>query len=301
MIEKGTFRKGTLAELPAERTGGQPPPELVERRRMMVAAVEAGTWRTVGRSSTEIIGGVRVLRFLPPDAKRGSVLHLHGGAFRLGCPEMIGPFAAALAARCDVEVICPAYRLAPEHPFPAGLADAYTVLCALRLADSGSLILSGDSAGGGLAASLAAHCATEAVSLSGLVLLSPWLDLTVTSSTYQSNAATDPLFSRAAAREAADLYLQGLSAHHPLASPLFGSVDGFPPTFISIGEGEVLAEDGRRFYEVLRAAGVFARLCVVAGMEHVAVTRGLALPGAAETFEGVAEFVDRRIRPAGSG
>ena len=281
--------------LPGERPGRSVPPELAARRRLLREAVDAGTWGTGAPSSSDVIGGVRVLRFAPSGPTRGRVLHFHGGAFRLGCPEMSGPFAAALAARCGVEVLCPAYRLAPEYPFPAGLADAVAVLSDLRRRSDAPVILSGDSAGGGLAASLAAHAVAKSVSLSGLVLLSAWLDLTVTSPGYQANAATDPLFSRAAAQDAADLYLQGLSPQHPLASPLFGPVRGFPPTLISIGEGEVLAEDGRRFCRRLRAAGVPATLRAIAGMEHVAVTRGLELPGAAETLAGVADFIDGRL------
>jgi epsilon-lactone hydrolase len=288
------------AELPAERTGHAPPPALLERRRLLDAAVAAGTWRTESRALSEHIAGVHVLRFEPPTPKLGSVLHLHGGAFRLGCPEMSGPFAAALAARCAVEVICPAYRLAPEHPFPAGLKDAWAVLSALRLDSNLPLIVCGDSAGGGLAASLAALCAARSISLGGLVLLSPWLDLGVSSASYETNAASDPLFSRTSATEAAELYLQGLSPRHPLASPLFGSVAGFPPTLMAIGAEEVLADDARSFQELLRRAGVATTFLAIPGMEHVAVTRGSALRGAAETFEHVVEFIDRRLRAAGT-
>jgi epsilon-lactone hydrolase len=284
------------AGLPAERAGHAPPPELLERRRMLDAAVVAGTWRTTGRSMSGLIDGVRVLRFLPAASSRGVVLHLHGGGFRLGCPEMIGPYAAALAARCAVEVVCPAYRLAPEHPFPAGLNDASAVLSALRRDSALPLILAGDSAGGGLAAALAALSAAGAAAVRGLVLISPWLDLTVSSEYFEANAASDPMFSRAAARAAADLYLQGFSPRHPLASPLFGQVACMPPTFIGMGTEEVLAGDGRSFHTALRAAGVATTLQAIAGMQHVAVTRGLALSGAAETFDAVANFIDARLR-----
>lgn len=282
-------------KLPPERPGRPPTPELAVRREGLAKAVAAGTWRTEPAAKEMTLGGVRTLCFRPNDAPRATILHLHGGGFRLGCPEMIGPFAAALADRCGVEVVCPAYRLAPEFPLPAGLADARSVLAVLRDRGGGPLILSGDSAGGGLAASLTGLCVAEASSPGGLILLSPWLDLTVTSSCYEANAATDQLFSRASAEEAADLYLQGMTAREPLASPLLGSVAGFPPTFISIGAGEVLADDGRRFHAALRAAGVAADLAVVAGMDHVAVTRGLTLPGAAETFEGMAAFINRLL------
>jgi len=204
---------------------------------------------------------------------------------------MSAAFAAALAARCDISVVCPDYRLAPEHPFPAGLADGWSVMNALLEEGDAPLILSGDSAGGGLAAGLAALATQESSTPAGLVLLSPWLDLTLASPCYEENAATDPLFSRAAAQDAAALYLQGMAPDHPLASPLLGPVVGFPPTLISIGVGEVLADDGRRLYATLQAAGVSARLSAIAGMEHVAVTRDMTLPGAAETLAAVVAFV----------
>jgi acetyl esterase/lipase len=281
--------------LPPERPGRSAPPDLAERRAAMAAAVEQGTWRTDPPPREEQLDGVRCLRFAPPGARRATVLHLHGGGFRLGLPEMIGAYAAALAARCSVEVVCPAYRLAPEHPYPAGLGDAWRVAQALRSESRGSLILAGDSAGGGLAAGLAALCVANGAPPAALVLLSPWLDLTVTSPAYAANAATDPLFSRESAEVAAELYLQGHSPRDPLASPLSAAVAGFPPTLVSIGEGEVLADDGRGFDAALRAAGVPVQLCAIPGMEHVAVTRDLALPGAAETFEAVADFIDKTV------
>jgi monoterpene epsilon-lactone hydrolase len=278
--------------LPPERPGRAPPPELVARRQA-VAAYGAAASRTDPPPEETRLGGVRSLRFGPPGRPCGTVLHLHGGGFRLGCPEMSAMFAAALADRCAVEVVCPDYRLAPEHPFPAGLAEAWAAITALQAEASAPLVLSGDSAGGGLAAALASMAATAGRAPAGLVLLSPWLDLTVSSRSYEINAATDPMFSRAAAKEAAELYLQGVSPRHPLASPLFAQVDGFPPTLISMGQEEVLADDGRRFHAALRMAGRESSLLAVPGMEHVAVTRSLDLPGAAATFAAVAEFVDR--------
>lgn len=238
-----------------------------------------------------MLGGVRVLRFDPPGPTRATVLHLHGGAFRIGCPEQVSRFAAALAARCGVRVQCPTYRLAPEHPFPAGLRDARAVLAALQEGGEMPIILSGDSAGGGLAAGLAALARHDTPPPIGLILLSAWLDLTVSAPSYDANAASDPLFSRASAAEAADLYLQGFAADDPLASPLRGDVADFPPSFVSAGEGEVLVDDARRFAARLEAAGVAARLDIVPGMEHVAVTRDMALTGAARTFDAVAAFV----------
>lgn len=279
-------------QLPPERAGRAAPADLAQRRQGMAAAIASGMWATDPPPQTLDLGGVCALRFAAPGTSRGTVLHLHGGGFRQGCPEMTGPFATALAKRCGVDVVCLAYRLAPEHPFPAGLADARAALTVLQTQASGPLILSGDSAGGGLAAGLAALSAADAKRPAALVLLSAWLDLTVTSRFYEINAGSDPLFSRLSATEAAGLYLQGVSPDHPLASPLFAAGPGFPPTFVSVGEGEVLVEDSRRFAAALQAAGVPATLSVIPGMEHTAVVRGADLTGSAETFAALAAFID---------
>lgn len=279
--------------LPAERAGAPTPTDLKERRQAIANAVAAGTWRADPPPRELNFGNVRALGFGSPGLLMATIVHFHGGGFRQGCPEMISYYAAALAERCGVEVICPAYRLAPEHPFPAALNDGMRVLRALQSTGHTNIWLSGDSAGGGLAASLTAICIAEQIPVAGLVLLSPWLDLTVTSDCYATNAASDPLFSRAAALEAARQYLQGTPADNPLASPLFGELARYPPTFVSVGSGEVLADDARRFCAALIAQGAKAELCVIEAMEHTAVVRSLELTGAADTLHAVASFIDR--------
>jgi epsilon-lactone hydrolase len=155
-----------------------------------------------------------------------------------------------------------------------------------------ALIVGGDSAGGGLAASLGVLCGEI---INGLVLLSPWLDLRVTAASYESNAATDPMFSRVSASIAAELYLQGFDPTHPLASPLLAPITSYPRTLISVGTGEVLRDDAVLLHEKLLSAGVQSRLSAIEGMEHVAVVRGMTQPGAAETFESIAAFIDAAI------
>lgn len=280
-------------ELPPERTGYPAPSDLAERRAQMGTAIEAGAFKTNKPIVETEIAGLRALRFSPDGEPRGWVLQLHGGGFRIGRPEFEAPFSEALAARCGVEVIVPQYRLAPEGPFPAGLKDGLAVLEAMRK-DIGDapLIVGGDSAGAGLAASLGVLAGSQ---IDALVLLSPWLDLTVSAPAYDENAATDPMFSRESAQIAADLYLQGFDPRHPLASPLSADITSYPPALISVGTGEVLRDDSLRFHDKLQAAGLDSRLCAIDGMEHVAVVRDMNLTGSAETFEAVTAFVDKII------
>lgn len=280
--------------LPPERPGRPASPELAELRQQMAAAVESGAWKTRRQPEQGTVAGLRCLRFRPDGPPRGFILQLHGGGFRIGRPEFESFFAEALAERCGLEVIVPQYRLAPEGPFPAGLADAWAALQAVA-AEAGEvpLIVGGDSAGGGLAASLGVLAAAEgSPRIDALVLLSPWLDLTVSAPSYAANASTDPMFSRRSAELAAELYLQGFDPTHPLVSPLLADMSAYPPTLVSVGTGEVLADDSLRFHDKLVAAGVHSELCPIEGMEHVAVVRGLTLPGSPETLEAVVRFLE---------
>lgn len=287
--------------LPPEREGHPAPADLAERREQMAAAVAGGMFATQKPALDEKFAGMRSLRFRPQGPPRGFMLQLHGGGFRIGRPEFEARLCEALAARCGIEIIVPQYRLAPEAPFPAGLNDALTALTALGTeAGNRPLIVGGDSAGGGLAASLGLLSAAGiAPRIAGLALLSPWLDLTVTATSYSENAASDPLFSTASARVAADLYLQGYSAEQILVSPLFADIAAFPPCFISVGEGEVLRDDALAFHEKLRFAGLESELLAIAGMDHVAVVRDLEAPGAPETFAALATFIDRVLAAHG--
>lgn len=280
---------GLQDDLPAERPGHSADERLSETRRQIAGAVAAGLWRTDPAGVPVKLDGIDALRFDPPGTSTATIVHFHGGAYRVGRPEQVALFAAALAVRCGVTVICPRYRLAPEYPFPAALNDALTAVRAV--AQSERVIVSGDSAGGGIAASLTARSVAERHPPAGLILLSAWLDLRVSSASYDTNANTDPLFSRDAARIASNLYLQGAAADHPAASPLLGPVQGFPPTFISYGTGEVLSDDSSALAAALTKAGVLVRCQAIAGMDHVAVTRGFGLTGAAETLDSIVAFV----------
>lgn len=279
-----------------ERPGQEAPPALAERRAGIEQARQAGLWRVQPPPTQERLGGVRALRFPSADPSAPLVVHFHGGGFRQGCPEQIAPYAARLAAKGGVEMLCPAYRLAPEHPFPAGLNDAISVIEAVAGRGKRRLILAGDSAGGALATSLALLCVRQGFPLHGLILHSPWLDLTVSDDCYDRHADSDPIFSRTAAEEAAALYLQGQDARNALASPLLCPPDGLPPTFLSIGAGEVVAEDSHRFHAALVSRGIAATLFCVEDMEHVAVVRDAGLVGAAAVFQATVGFI-RSLAP----
>ena len=225
--------------LPPVRPGHPAPASLVERRGTIVPAPHD-------------IAGVPCV-VVGDEMAATTLLHLHGGAFRQGSATAWSGFAGRLAKFTSARVVVPDYRLAPEHPFPAALHDCAAVLEAL--CDEGRpVMLSGDSAGGGLALSLAAQCASP-TRLAGLALISPWTDLRVTADSFEECATTDVLFSRDAAQEAAELYLQGVGAEDPLASPHFADLTTLPPVLLMASTIEVLRDDATSLVGRLARAG----------------------------------------------
>jgi monoterpene epsilon-lactone hydrolase len=126
----------------------------------------------------------------------------------------------------------------------------------------------------------------------GLILLSPWLDLTITAGTYTSRADSDALFSKASAQEAAGQYLQGHSAEDPLASPLFADPSGFPPALLFASADESLLDDTLGFAARLAEARVPVETHIVPGMPHVWPVIAPQSTKSALVFEEIARFVD---------
>lgn len=255
--------------LPPRRSSSvEAPPELLQTR-AGIAALPADVGERDGVSVTEASLGGRTCFVCSPSSSAsspvGTVVWFHGGGYRMGSPVVNVAIGRRLASACGVRVVLASYSLAPEDPFPAAVHDAVAVLDAV--AGDGPVIAAGDSAGGGLAAGVSV--ARGGSGLAGLVLLSPWLDLTVTAGSYDSNASTDQVFSKQQGIDGAALYLQDHPATDPLASPLLAVDGSWPRTAIVVGSGEVLLDDSLVLAERLAHAGVGVELAVVAGMPHV--------------------------------
>lgn len=248
--------------LPPERTGSAAGPELLERRQLF-GPTEVDPALSV-RVDREEIAGVNSLTISGGEA--ATVLYLHGGGFRMGSPEAYTAYAARMAAGAGVQLVLPRYRLAPEHPFPAGLRDVAAVYAELSARRSGPVIVAGDSAGAALATAVASISVSRNAPVSGLMLLSPWLDLRSTSEFFTTS--TDPLFSLETARSAREDYLQGVEADNPLASPLLADHSGFPPTLIQVGAAESLVGDALAMARSLAESDVSCTLEILAGQGH---------------------------------
>jgi monoterpene epsilon-lactone hydrolase len=184
-----------------------------------------------------------------------TVIHFHGGGYCLGSARMARSWAAHLSAQTGCRVILPEYRLAPEHPYPAALQDARAVIGALP--DPGPVVVSGDSAGGGLALALVMSMRDEgAAPAAGCILLSPWLDLgrdrRAVPALVRRDVVLTPDWLDACARAYADP--SAWSDH--LVSPLRGPHAGLPPLLIQAGTEELLAPDAELLAASASAAGV---------------------------------------------
>ena len=238
---------------------------------------ELGAKSVAGRVEFEPVpmDGFEASFALPEDEtdRNRAILYLHGGAFVAGNMKYARGFAGILADRTRQRVLSVAYRLAPEHPFPAALDDA---LAAYRyLLDNGwesrQISFTGESAGGGLTFSLCLKLKQLGLPLpAALVGISPWTDLTFSGVSYCANAKKDPTLAEEVLRDHASAYAGGLE-REPLVSPIFGDLTGFPPSLILAGGDELLLSDAEMLAAQLRHCGSSCELCVEDGMWHVYV------------------------------
>jgi acetyl esterase/lipase len=201
------------------------------------------------------------------------ILYLHGGGYCLCSIDTHRALAARLALACSARVLIIAYRLAPENPFPAALEDAliaYHWLIRQGISDR-YISIGGDSAGGGLTLSTAVKLRNIGERLpAALFLLSPWTDLTFSGDSIRTRKKVDPIFGHDDdTLQFAPAYLGASDPANPLISPLFADPVGLPPTFIQVGEDEILLDDSTRLEKKMKAAGVDVHLEIWKGMWHV--------------------------------
>jgi acetyl esterase/lipase len=189
-----------------------------------------------------------------------TVVHFHGGGYCIGSARTIRGWAAHLSAQAGCRVVLPEYRLAPEHPHPAALQDARAVLAALAGAAGtegpGPVVVSGDSAGGGLALAVLLSLRDEGLDLpAGCILLSPWLDLGRDRRADPGLVRRDVLLSPEWLDACAHAYAAPEAWADHSVSPLLAAHSGLPPLLIQAGSSELLAPDAELLAASASAAG----------------------------------------------
>ncbi|HEY4345149.1 MAG TPA: alpha/beta hydrolase [Parvibaculum sp.] len=245
------------------------------------------------------LGGVPTERISAPGSRaNAAIFYIHGGGWVAGSPKNHRPLTWRLSRQLGVPVYAPDYRLAPEHPFPAGLDDCLAAWRALL--DTGlpasSIVIGGDSAGGNLTLALALRLKDEGLPLpAALVCLSAATDLASTGSSFTTNAKADALFIPEMMGTVEARYFPGGDARNPYLSPLYGDVAGLPPTLFQVGATEMLLDDSTRMAEKMKAAGIAVTLEVWPKVWHVWQLMADQLPEGEKAIQNIVAFVKKYL------
>lgn len=269
------------------------------RKELDDAALAFAVGDDVACSSVEV-AGVSGEWITPKSASDNAVLlYLHGGGYCVGSIDSHRPMVAHIARAANVRTLMIDYRLAPEHPFPAGLDDAvaaYEWLLEQGLAPD-SIVIGGDSAGGGLTlATLLRSRDADLPMPSAAVLISPWLDLTASGESIVTCAEVDPTLAPDRLGEYIDGYCGDTAVDHPLVSPLFADLASLPPLLIQVGTAEILLDDSTRLAHAAQRLEVEVALEVWEDMFHVWHYYAEWIPEAREAITQLADFVNVHVK-----
>lgn len=237
----------------------------------------------------------------PKAAPEGKVLlYFHGGAYLVGSCQTHRQLVSHIARAARINALVPEYRLAPEHPFPAAIEDAVGVYRSLlaRGFKPNDIYIAGDSAGGGLTIATLLSLRHAAVPLpAAAVLLSPFLDVTASGESAVTRAGQDPWFDAKEVVVVADNYCRGgEDLKHPLVSPVFANVAGLPPTFIQVGDDEILLSDSTRFAEKMKAAGLDVEIEIWPEMWHVFQLFVGKMPESRRAIRRIGAYLRKRMK-----
>ena len=200
------------------------------------------------------------------------LLFFHGGGYCSGSILSHRRMVTEAGRAAGIRTLAIAYRLAPDHPFPAPFDDALTAWRFLRNQgiSAACIAIGGDSAGAGLAIGLINQLRDAREELPACAwLVSPWTDLTMSGSTLATKAAVDPIIHKEYLNELADAYLPaGMNRRDPRVSPLFGDLRSLPPILIQVGSAETLLDDAIRLAGRAGAADVRVTLEIWPHMIH---------------------------------
>ena len=280
------------------------PDHSMEKMRAGLERFGRFTRRNVADWSEITVGEIPAIRVTPRSEPSGlHILYLHGGAYNMGSPASHLGLVAQIVQRLGATATVIDYRLAPEHPYPAAIEDctaAYRIL--LEEVDPSSLVVAGDSAGGGatLATVIELRDAGDRLPVC-LYLMSPWTDLTLSGETHQTKRSVDPLIPRGGIEahlqlmdDMVDGYRGAEDAGHPGISPLFADLAGLPPMLVQVGSDEMLLSDSTMLAERAESAGVEVDLDMADGMWHVWQFMAPMLPESRSALDRAAAFIRRR-------
>ncbi|WP_440874912.1 alpha/beta hydrolase [Thalassotalea sp. PLHSN55] len=229
--------------------------------------------RVLAKEDSQHDHNVSVRVYSPSTTEKLPVLvHFHGGGHMCGNVNLYDPISRKLARQCKCIVICVEYRLAPEHPYPAGLNDCEQVLIHYKklltgLNFSEQVYIIGDSAGGAICTSLAMRSLhNPAIKIDKQLLIYPSVDYTMRLPSVEENG-TGFLLEKPRIQWYFDNYFRGGQSRIE-ASPLYNIHNKIPPTMIITAGCDPLRDEGRAYYQALQNAGIVVEHHHFEGMIH---------------------------------
>jgi acetyl esterase/lipase len=246
-------------------------------------------------TSSGRVGGIPVVNIDVDGAETEHViLYFHGGAYAIGTAAASVGLASDLGRRAGMRVVSVDYRLAPEHPYPAALEDAeaaYRGLLEGGLSPS-AIAVAGESAGAGLvAATLVALRRAGLPQPAAAVMMSPWVDLTMSGDSVSEKAARDPALTPDGLKRRATDYVGAGDPADGLLSPLFADLRGLPPLLVQAGSHEILLDDATRLAARAAAADVAVTLQVTPEVPHVFQAFASMLDEGAAALDDAGDFL----------
>ncbi len=262
----------------------------VEVRRGRLGGVPCEIVRTRGTAVAAPVGA--------PQRDDHLLLYVHGGGFVTGSPRSHRPLTGALAHATGATVVVPDYRLAPEHPYPAGSEDVAAVHAVLRDRHPQRLTIAGDSAGGNLAIGLAiARRDAGDRSIDAVGAISPLVDLTLPAGGSWDTSG-DPLLRRGTLDVVSGYLAGACEPDDPLVSLRWADLAQLPPTLVQVGGAEALLDDALAYVEAAAGAEGDVHLQVWPGMFHVHQTLTPLLPAATRAIDDLGRFLAAGTIPA---
>jgi len=223
---------------------------------------------------------------------KNAILYLHGGGFVACNPRTHRVITTALCKQTGMDVIVPDYRKAPEHLFPAQIDDA-TMVYSMILDNMqyDNIVIAGDSAGANMAL-VTTHLAIRhgLRSPHALVLMSPWVDLTCSMKSHETNAWRDVWIPTRRVRKVAKMYAGNYDINDHLVSPINMNFEEFPPTMIHVGDNECLLSDSIELFDRMQYHGVDAKMKIWKDGCHVFQGCGFLKQGK-ESLRELSDFI----------
>lgn len=229
------------------------------------------------------------------------ILYFHGGGYATGGIETHRAFCSQLCKYSGAKLLLIEYRLSPENKYPAPIEDA--VKAFQYLLNNGfnaeNICFAGDSAGGGIAIGSIAYLRDNNMPIpASSVVFSPWLDLSASGNSHQNNSAIDPMLIYDGLVFWANEYLGSASVDAAYASPIFHTLEKFPPLLIQVGSDELLLDDSTRLAQKAKAQNVNVTLHIFEKHFHVFQTFWRILPQAKKANKEAGAFIAKHLKIA---